>query len=90
MIESTRCARSLREFPRHGRAVRILTNMRIVHVVVCATGIPMRPFITEMHSDEWGASLSNIDPSVRWAITEEGNQLWPAEGAWQKKWIEVA
>jgi hypothetical protein len=56
-----------------------------------ATDIPMRRFMTEMHSDEWGLSLSNIDPRVRWAITEEGDQLWHAEGAWlQENWIEVA
>jgi hypothetical protein len=66
----------------------ILTNARIVHVVVWATGIPMRRFMT---SDEWGLSLNNIDPRVRWAIAEEGDQLWHAEGAWlQENWIARA
>jgi hypothetical protein len=68
----------------------ILTNTRIVHVVVWATGIPMRRFLTEMNPPDWGYSLSNIDPRVRWAITEEGDQLWNAEGPWlTKNWIQV-
>jgi len=31
----------------------ILTNTRIVHVIVWATGIPMRRFLTEMNVEEW-------------------------------------
>lgn len=69
----------------------ILTNTRIVHVVVWATGIPMRRFMTEMHDHEWGVSLTSIDSRVRWAITEEGDQLWHGQGEWLKKnWVEVA
>jgi hypothetical protein len=69
----------------------IMTNTRIVHVVVWATGIPMRRFVTEMNEDVWGPSLSNIDPRIRWAITEEGDQLWHGRGKWlEKNWIEVA
>jgi hypothetical protein len=68
----------------------ILTNTRIVHVVVWATGIPMRRFITEMNPPDWGYSLSNIDLRVRWAITEEGDQLWNAQGRWlTKNWIQI-
>jgi hypothetical protein len=69
----------------------IMTNTRIVHVVVWSTGIPMRRFVTEMNEAVWGPSLSNIDPRIRWAITEEGDQLWHAQGKWlQENWIEVA
>jgi hypothetical protein len=76
---------------RHDETGLILTNTRVVHVVVWATGIPMRRFMTEMDEDEWGASLKNIDPEVRWAITEEGDQLWHGRGQWlSKNWIEVA
>jgi hypothetical protein len=68
----------------------ILTNTRIVHVVVWATGIPMHRFVTEMNPPDWNYSLSNIDPRVRWAITEEGDQLWHGQGKWlTKNWIEV-
>jgi hypothetical protein len=69
----------------------IMTNTRIVHVVVWATGIPMRRFVTEMNEDVWGRSLRDIDPNIRWAITEEGDQLWNGQGKWlTKNWIEVA
>lgn len=69
----------------------VLTNTRIVHVVVWATGIPMRRFLTEMHKPYWGLSLLSIDPRARWAITEEGDDLWYARGKWlAKNWIEVA
>jgi Dolichyl-phosphate-mannose-protein mannosyltransferase len=69
----------------------VLTNTRIVHVVVWATGIPMHRFLTEMHSPAWRLSLSNIDERARWAITEEGDDLWNARGKWlAKNWIEVA
>jgi len=69
----------------------IMANTRIVHVVVWATGIPMRRFVTEMNEDVWGPSLNNIDPRIRWAITEEGDQLWHGRGKWlQENWIEVA
>ncbi len=60
-------------------------------MVVWATGIPMRRFLTEMHSPAWRLSLSNIDERARWAITEEGDDLWNARGKWlAKNWIEVA
>jgi hypothetical protein len=69
----------------------ILTNTRIVHVVVWTTGIHMKRFVTEMHEAEWGLNLSHIAPNVRWVITEEGDQLWHAQGKWlEKNWIEVA
>jgi hypothetical protein len=69
----------------------VLTNSRIVHVVVWVTGIPMRRFLTEMHPPAWRLSLSNIDARVRWVITEEGDDLWNARGKWlAKNWIEVA
>src|SRR5262249_15287780 len=69
----------------------IMTNTRIVHVVVWATGIPMRRFVTEMNEEVWGRSLSTIDPRIRWVITEEGDQLWHAQGRWlDRNWIEVA
>jgi hypothetical protein len=69
----------------------IMTNTRIVHVVVWATGIPMRRFVTEMHEDVWGPSFSNIDPRIHWVITEEGDQLWHGPGKWlEKNWIKVA
>ena len=69
----------------------IMANARIVHVVVWATGIPMRRFVTEMNPNVWGPSLSRFDPRIRWAITEEGDQLWHGQGKWlEKNWIEVA
>jgi hypothetical protein len=69
----------------------IMTNTRIVHVVVWKTGIPMRRFVTEMNEAVWARSLRDIDPRIRWAITEEGDQLWHAQGKWlQENWIEVA
>jgi len=75
---------------RHDAAGLVMTNTRIVHVVVWATGIPMRRFITEMDQDEWGASLKNIDARIQWVITEEGDQLWHGRGRWlEKNWIEV-
>jgi hypothetical protein len=68
-----------------------MTNTRIVHIVVWSTGIPMRRFVTEMNEDVWGPSLSNIDPRIQWAITEEGDQLWHGRGKWlAQNWIEVA
>jgi hypothetical protein len=69
----------------------IMTSTRIVHVVVWKTGIPMRRFVTEMNEAVWAGSLRDIDPRIRWAITEEGDQLWHAQGKWlQENWIEVA
>ncbi len=69
----------------------IMTNTRIVHVVVWAKRIPMGRFVTEMNQDVWGPSLNAIDPRIGWAITEEGDQLWHAQGKWlEKNWIEVA
>ncbi len=74
----------------HDETSLILTNTRIVHVVVWATGIPMRRFVTEMDEDVWGPSLSHIDPRVRWAITEEGDQLWNGQGKFlSKNFVEV-
>ncbi len=74
----------------HDESGLILTNTRIVHVVVWATGIPMRRFVTEMNPPDWASSLGNIDPRVRWAITEEGDQLWNAQGRWlTQHWIEI-
>jgi len=58
----------------------ILTNTRIIHVVAWATGIPMRRFIHEMNKGWWHPNLQKIDPRVRWVITEEGDQLWHAQG----------
>lgn len=76
---------------RRDTAALILTNSRIVHVVVWTTGIPMRRFVTETYEEEWRASLNNIDPRIRWVITEEGDQLWHNQGQWlSKNWIEVA
>ena len=69
----------------------VMTNTRIVHVVVWARGFPMSRFVTEMNESVWGPSLNWIDPSIRWVITEEGDQLWHARGKWlEKNWIEVA
>jgi hypothetical protein len=75
----------------HDESGFILTNTRIVHVVVWDTGLPMRRFITEMNSPEWRLSLTNIDPRARWVIAEEGDDLWNARGKWlAQNWIEVA
>ena len=39
----------------------------------------------------WARSFNNIDPRIRWVITEEGDQLWHAKGKWlQNNWLEVA
>src|SRR5205085_6279503 len=69
----------------------ILTNSRIVHVVAWAAGIHLRRFIQEMNKTRWDANLNSIDPGIRWVITEEGDQLWHAQGKnLQRDWIEVA
>jgi hypothetical protein len=74
-----------------GNSGLIMTNTRIMHVVVWTTGIPMRRFVTEMNDAVWGPSLGSIDPRIQWAMTEEGDQLWHARGKWlQQNWIEVA
>jgi len=74
-----------------GDADLIMANTRIVHVAVWATGIPLRRFVTEMNDDVWGPSLNDIDPRIRWVITEEGDQLWHGRGKWlEKNWVEVA
>ena len=62
------------------QAELILTNTRIVHVVVWATGIPMRRFLTEMNLDDWRLNLLQIRPEVRWVIVEEGDELWTLQG----------
>ena len=68
----------------------ILTNTRIVHVVVWATGIPMRRFLTEMNKARWESNLASIQPEVQWVITEEGDQLWHTHAAFlQKNFVEV-
>jgi hypothetical protein len=69
----------------------ILTNTRIVHVVVWATGIPMHRFVTEMNTELWRSNLQNIEPGIRWVITEEGDWLWNAHGGFlTEHFIEVA
>jgi hypothetical protein len=69
----------------------VLTNSRIQHVVVWATGIPMHRFVTEMHAGIWGPHLGRIGPDIQWAITEEGDQLWHAKGKFlAENWVEVA
>ncbi len=69
----------------------ILTNTRIVHVVVWATGIPMRRFVTETNKAAWEQSLQSINPPIRWVITEEGDQLWNAQGKFlSEHFFEVA
>jgi hypothetical protein len=69
----------------------VMTNTRIVHVVVWTTGIPMKRFVTEMNEMVYGPSLNNIDPRIQWIVTEEGDQLWHGRGKWlQENWIEVA
>ena len=70
----------------------ILTHTRIVHVVVWATGIPMRRFMTEMNKADWEANLVKVtNPKIRWVITEEGDQLWHAQAKLlQKDFTEVA
>jgi hypothetical protein len=69
----------------------IMTNTRIVHIVVWATGMPMGRFVTEMDEAVWGPSLRDIDPSIQWVMTEEGDQLWHGRGQWlAENWIEVA
>ena len=69
----------------------ILANTRIIHVTVWATGIPIRRFIHEMNKGHWEPNLTKISPEVRWVITEEGDQLWHAQGKFlQRNFIEVA
>lgn len=76
---------------RRDEASYILTNTRIVHVVAWTTGMPMRRFIHEMNKEDWESNLSNVDPRVRWVITEEGDQLWHAQAKFlQARFIEVA
>ncbi len=69
----------------------ILTNTRIVHPVVWAAPIPMRRFIHEMNKERWVENLNQIDPGIRWVITEEGDQLWHAQGrTLEREFDEVA
>ena len=69
----------------------ILTNSRIVHPVVWGTAIPMRRFIHEMNKDRWEQNLNQIDSGIRWVITEEGDQLWHAQGKFlERNFVEVA
>jgi hypothetical protein len=69
----------------------VMTNTRIVHVVVWATGIPIRRFMHEMNKGYWEYNLNSLDPKIRWVITEEGDQLWHAHGEFlRRNFIEVA
>jgi hypothetical protein len=69
----------------------ILTNSRVVHPVVWATAIPMRRFIHELNKHRWEQNLNEIDPGIRWVITEEGDQLWHAQSKFlQHDFVEVA
>jgi hypothetical protein len=76
---------------RHDDSGLILAKGSTVHVVVWATGIRMRRFITEMNMPEWRLSFIDIDPRVRWVLCEEGEPLWYSRGKWlASNWIEVA
>jgi hypothetical protein len=76
---------------RDDKAGLILTNTRIVHVVVWATGIPIRRFVTEMNKEPWESNLANIGPKIQWVITEEGDQLWHTHATFlQMNFVEVA
>jgi len=69
----------------------ILTNTRIIHVVVWAADIPIRRFVHEMNKGYWERTFSEIDPKIQWVITEEGDQLWHAHGKFlQRNFLEVA
>ncbi len=69
----------------------ILTNSKIVHPAVWATGIHMKRFINEMNTDRWHRNLVSIDPGIRWVITEEGDLLWKLYSkTLQRDWIEVS
>jgi hypothetical protein len=75
----------------HDQTSFILTNSRVVHPVVWATAIHMKRFINEMNKDRWDSNLNQIDPGIRWVITEEGDQLWHAQGKnLRQDWLEVA
>src|SRR5262249_24863462 len=74
---------------RNDQSGLVLTDTRIVHVVVWATGIPMRRFLTEMNKTRWTSNLASIRPEVEWVITEEGDQLChPNAGFLQKNFVE--
>jgi hypothetical protein len=68
----------------------VLTNTRIVHPIVWATGIPMRRFIQEMNKERWNRSFTRIDPEVRWVITEDGDQLWQGRRFLEEGFVEIA
>jgi hypothetical protein len=69
----------------------VLTNSRIVHPVVWATGVHMKRFIYEMNTERWHRNLVSIDPGIRWVITEEGDDLWKIHGkTLQRDWLDVA
>lgn len=69
----------------------VLTNTRIIHPVVWATGIPMKRFMHEMNKDLWHPNFQVIDRRVRWVITEEGDQLWHACGKFlETSFVKVA
>ena len=75
---------------RHDQQDSILTNSRIVHPVVWATGIHMNRFIYEMNNPRWRQNLVQIDPGIGWVITEEGDLLWVLYGkTLQRDWIEI-
>jgi len=76
---------------RNDRTGLVLTNTRIVHVVVWATRIPMRRFVTEMNKNPWQSNLAKINPNIEWVITEEGDQLWHTHATFlQNNFVEVA
>ena len=76
---------------RQDQSSLILTNTRIIHVVVWAADIPMRRFVHEMNKGYWERNFSDIDPKIRWVITEEGDQLWHGQGKFlQRNFFEVA
>jgi hypothetical protein len=75
----------------HDGSSCVLANSRIVHPVVWVTGIPMKRFVHELNRDRWDSDLNTIDSGIRWVITEEGDQLWNAQGKLLKHdWDEVA
>jgi hypothetical protein len=74
----------------HNERDSVLTNSRIVHPVVWATGIHMNRFIYEMNTVRWRRNLVTIDPGIHWVVTEEGDLLWQIYGkTLQRDWVEV-
>ena len=75
----------------HDDSSQVLTNSRSVHPLVWAASIHMKRFVDDSDDERWAKNLVTIDPSIRWVVTEEGDQLWQTQGpTLEANWTSVA